>query len=57
MTEQEKVVEVLNNLKCAGKHLAVKLNEVYKAAGIKNIHECQAIRDWFEALEATDKYK
>ncbi|HEV7258971.1 MAG TPA: hypothetical protein VGN82_14415 [Bosea sp. (in: a-proteobacteria)] len=36
-------------LALAGKHLAVKLAEVYRAAGA-NPAECQAIRDWVAAL-------
>ncbi len=33
----------------SGKHLAVKLAEVYRAAGQKPA-DCQAIRDWMAAL-------
>lgn len=36
-------------LVAAGKHLAVKLAEVYRAAGQKPAN-CQAIRDWMAAL-------
>ena len=36
-------------LAIAGKHLAVKLAEVYRAAGQKPA-DCQAIRDWMAAL-------
>lgn len=35
----------------AGKHLAVKLAEVYRAAG-QRPSDCQAIRDWIAALKS-----
>lgn len=41
-------------LEQAGKHLAVKLAETYRAAGV-NPGECQAIRDFFVALDGTEK--
>lgn len=40
-------------LTSAGKHLAVKLADVYRAAG-RNPAECQAIRDWMVAVAASD---
>jgi hypothetical protein len=40
-------------LTSAGKHLAVKLAEVYRAAG-RSPAECQAIRDWMAALAAAE---
>lgn len=39
-------------LTSAGKHLAVKLAEVYRAAG-RSPAECQAIRDWMSAVATT----
>lgn len=40
----------IERLTVAGKHLAVKLAEVYRAAGQKP-GDCQAIRDWMEAVK------
>lgn len=34
----------------AGKHLAVKLADVYRAAG-QNPADCQAIREWMTAIQ------
>lgn len=36
-------------LASAGKHLAVKLAETYRAAGIRPA-DCQALRDWMAAI-------
>jgi hypothetical protein len=47
----------LGDLIIAGKHLFVKLSEIYRAAGI-NPKDCQALRDWFAAVnkaEGNDK--
>lgn len=41
-------------LEQAGKHLAVKLAETYRAAGM-NPGECQASRDFFVALDGKEK--
>lgn len=37
----------------AGKHLAVKLAEMYRAAGL-DASECQAIRDWMTAVKKAE---
>ncbi len=45
----EKLEAERDALVTAGKHLAVKLAEVYRAAGQKPA-DCQAIRDWMAAI-------
>ena len=45
----EKLEASQSDLIAAGKHLAVKLSQVYHAAGQKPAN-CQAIRDWMAAL-------
>lgn len=37
-------------LELTGKHLAVKLAEMYRAAGV-NPAKCQAIQDWMKLME------
>jgi hypothetical protein len=43
------LVAAAPELLAKGKHLAVKLAEVYRAAG-QSPKECQAIREWMEAV-------
>ncbi len=43
-----RLIAAAPDLLAGGKHLAVKLAEVYRACGI-NPTECQAIRDWLLA--------
>ena len=45
----EKLEASQSEIVTAGKHLAVKLAEVYRAAGQKPA-DCQAIRDWMTAV-------
>jgi hypothetical protein len=49
----EKELGEIYELLLAGKHLAVKLAETYRAAGI-NPKDCQAIRDWFAAVNKAE---
>lgn len=41
------------NVLMAGKHLALKLVELYRAAGANPV-ECQAVRDWMVAAEKAE---
>lgn len=41
------------DLLAAGKHLAVKLAEIYKAHGLK-VSDCQAMREWMRAAAKAD---
>lgn len=45
----EKLEASQSDLIAAGKHLAVKLSQVYRAAGQKPA-DCQAIRDWLASV-------
>ncbi len=44
-----RVIAAAPDLLLKGKHLAVKLAEVYRAAG-QSPKDCQAIREWMEAV-------
>jgi hypothetical protein len=44
-----RLIAAAPDLASAGKHLAVKLAEAYRAAGIK-MTECQALRDWVKVI-------
>lgn len=48
-----RLIAAAPDLVTAGKHLAVKLAEVYRAAG-RSPAECQAIRDWMAALALSE---
>jgi hypothetical protein len=48
-TESARLLAAAPDLIQAGKHLAIKLAEVYRAAG-QSPADCQAMRDWMKAI-------
>lgn len=48
-----RLISAAPNLLMAGKHLAVKLADVYRAAKMSPA-ECQAIREWLDAVKKAE---